>query len=301
MNRGLAESSVAHVIAADDGAELIARRLGNPDGPRVLVSHGVGFAVDGFAPMWCHLESDCDLILVDLRGHGRNPPVAPESVRGPQIISDMKAALRGIQNEWGEKSLWGLLHSYSGLTALRLESTEPGWFAGLILMEPPAMPPPDHPAFPGFDKGRLALAERSLKRQAVFTSIDDLVAKYTSRDQFSRFAPGAARALAESLLVPDDDGWRLACSPEVEARFYATNEDDGLWQRLHHVTCPVMVLAGGDDMRDGVPPALTARDLARIGGFDLVEVAGTTHMMVLERPRFVAKLARTFISADQPG
>lgn len=290
-----------HVVIANDGAELVVRRCGNKSGPRLLVGHGVGFAVDGFSPMWRHLEPWFDLVLMDLRGHGRNPMVAPESVDGPRIMEDMKSVVGGIIGTWGEKPLWGVFHSYAGLTALRLEASDPGWFAGLLLMEPPAMPPPDHPAHAAFDTARLGLAERTLKRQATFASVDELIAKYAGRERFSRFAPGSAETLAAALLVPDGDGWRLACTPSVEARFYSSNRDDGLWQRLQKVSCPVMMLAGGDDMRDGVPPALTARDLAHAGGFDFVEVAGTTHMMVLERPVFIAELARAFVMAHQEG
>jgi pimeloyl-ACP methyl ester carboxylesterase len=60
----------------------------------------------------------------------------------------------------------------------------------------------------------------------------------------------------------------------------------------------VMMLAGGDDLKSEVPPAVAARDLAHAGGFDFVEVAGATHMMVLERPRFVAELTRAFVRAN---
>ncbi|MEM7122664.1 MAG: alpha/beta hydrolase [Pseudomonadota bacterium] len=288
-------------VVADDGTELMVRRCGNTSGPRLLVGHGVGFAVDGFCPMWRHLEPVCDLVLMDLRGHGRSSPVTPESIDGPRVMEDTKSVVRAIKETWGERPLWGVFHSYSGLTALRLEAIDPGWFAGLFLMEPPAMPPPDHPAHAAFDQGRQGLAERTLKRQATFGSVGELVEKYAGRKQFSRFAPGSTEALAASLLVPDGDGLRLACAPAVEAQFYATNRDDGLWQRLDTVACPIMMLAGGDDMRDGVPPALTARDLAHAGGFDFVEVAGTTHMMVLERPRFIAELARAFVMAHQDG
>lgn len=287
-----------HVVVTNDGARLVLRRVGNPSGPRILLSHGVGFAIDGFAAMWRHLLDDFDLVLFDLRGHGRNPAVDPQSISGPRIVEDMKVVISDVRSVWGDKPLWGLFHSFSGLTALRLESLSPGWFAGLVLMEPPAMPARDHPAFAAFDQGRLALATRTLKRQADFRSIDDLAAKYADRPPFSRFERGAAEALAAALLVPDGDRWRLACRPQVEAPFYATNQDDGLWQRLEAVSCPVMMLAGADDLQQQVPPALTARDLAQAGGFDFVAVAGTTHLMVLERPRFIAELTRAFVTAQ---
>ena len=222
----------------------------------------------------------------------------PESVNGPRIVMDLKETLQGVHAAWDDRPIYGLFHSYSGLTALRLESTDPGWFAGLFLMEPPATRSPDHPSFPSFEKGRAMLAERTLKRQADFGSVEQLVQKYAGRPQFARFARGATETLAASLLVPDGDRWRLACRPEIEAQYYATNVDDGLWQRLTDIACPVMMLAGGDDMRNDVPTAIAARDLAHAGEFDFVEVAGATHMMVLERPSFIAELATAFVHAQ---
>lgn len=266
-----------------------------------MLSHGVGFAIDGFAMMWRHLEAEFDLVLFDMRGHGQNPVGDPASVSGPRIVEDMKDVLAKVRASWGDEPVWGCFHSYAGLTALRLESAEPGCFAGLIVMEPPATRALDHPAFAAFERSRIALAERTVKRQAVFESVDELAAKYAGRSQFARFVNGAAAELARSLVVPDGQRWRLACDPAFEAAFYASNADDGLWERLDRVACPVMMLAGGDDLKNEVPPAIVGRDLAHAGGFDLVEVAGATHMMVLERPRFVAELTRAFVRAGHAG
>ena len=290
--------SEQHVAQMSDGARILLRRTGRPDGQRLVASHGVGFAIDGFSLMWRHLKDDFDLVLFDLRGHGRNPKVDPASVEGPRIVEDTKEIVGQIDTVWGTKPLWGLFHSYSGLAALRLENVEPGCFAGLVLIEPPATRPPGHPLFAAFEAGRLALAERSAKRQAVFDSVGELAAKYAGRAQYAHFAEGAADALAGSLLVPDGTRWRLACPPAVESRFYATNIDDGLWDRLGNIACPVTMLAGGNDLANEIPPAVTARDLAHAGGFDFVEVAGTTHMMILERPRFVAEIARAVVRAS---
>jgi len=283
-----------------DGAKIVLRRLGRPEGPRVVLSHGVGFAIAGFRMMWRHLADEFDLVMFDMRGHGRNPEADPASVEVARIVADTGEILARIGEVWDRKPVWGLFHSYSGLAALRLESASPGQFAGLVLIEPPVTRPPGHPLFAGFEQGRLALAERSAKRQAVFGSVEELAAKYAGRSQFARFAEGAAHELARSLLVQDGERWRLACAPAFESRFYVTNVDDGLWDRLDRVRCPVLMMAGGDDLANDVPPAVTARDLAHVGGFDFIEVARTTHMMVLERPRFVAELARAFVRTAAP-
>ena len=51
------------------------RRHGNPDGVRLLVTHGNGFAADAYYPYWRHLLSEFDVLVFDFRNHGQNVPV----------------------------------------------------------------------------------------------------------------------------------------------------------------------------------------------------------------------------------
>ena len=39
-------------LSMEDGAEIIVRRHGNPDGKRIILSHGNGFASDAYFPFW---------------------------------------------------------------------------------------------------------------------------------------------------------------------------------------------------------------------------------------------------------
>jgi len=147
-----------------DGAKIVLRQIGNPDGPRLLVSHGTGFAIDGFRRLWEPLRSSCDLVLFDLRCHGGNPPHDPASVSRVRLDADMAEIVAGQALAFGLKPTFGLFHSISALMALRLETTRPGSFAGLVLMEPPAVPPAGHAEHDAFETGRIALATRSAKR-----------------------------------------------------------------------------------------------------------------------------------------
>lgn len=287
-----------HALRLSDGAIVLLRRHGNPDGPRLLVSHGTGFAVDGFLRMWQPLAADCDLVLFDLREHGRNPSHDPTAIDGERLTRDMAEIVAGSHLAFGAKPSFGLFHSIAALMALRLESLEPGSFAGLALIEPPATPPAGHPDHAAFDDGRISLATRALKRQARFDSIAELAGKFSGRAAFSHFEPGAGEELAASMLVADGDGYRLACSPAAEARYFETNLDDGLRDRLDAVACPILMLAGGDDLKAGAGPAKVAVELAHLGAFDLTELARTTHMMPLERPRTIAELTRAFMAAN---
>ena len=49
------------------------RRHGNPHGPRLVLSHGNGFAIDAYFPFWSRFLQDCEVILYDQRNHGWNP------------------------------------------------------------------------------------------------------------------------------------------------------------------------------------------------------------------------------------
>lgn len=285
-----------HPLRLSDGATIRLRRCGRAEGPRLLVGHGTGFSIDGFRRLWQPLEEDCDLVLFDLRGHGRNPPAAPESVTGARLVEDMREIVAGIAAAFGAKPLHGLCHSISAVMALRLESLAPSSFASLVLMEPPAMPPESDPGYADFESGRLALETRTLKRQARFASVAELAEKFQGRGPFRRFEPGAAEELAAGLLVPDGDGFRLACPPEVEARFFGRKPDDGLRARLGDVGCPVTLIVGRDDLAFPGSPASIGVELARAGGFDLVELADATHMMPLERPAAIRALTRALIA-----
>ena len=58
--------------ALEGGGTPPVRHYGNPDGPRLLMSHGDGLAIDLYYPSWSLLLDDFDVIVFDLRNHGAN-------------------------------------------------------------------------------------------------------------------------------------------------------------------------------------------------------------------------------------
>src|ERR1043166_10308060 len=72
----------------EDGARIRMRRHGNPDGVRLLVTHGNGFAADAYFPYWQHLLSKFDILVFDFRNHGQNVPVVPSNHNYAQLARD---------------------------------------------------------------------------------------------------------------------------------------------------------------------------------------------------------------------
>jgi len=75
-------------VILEDGAVIVVRCHGNPDGPRLVLSHGNELAIDLYYPMWSLLEDEFDLIVFELRNHGWNKPTSLNRHNIPQLIRD---------------------------------------------------------------------------------------------------------------------------------------------------------------------------------------------------------------------
>ena len=128
----------------DDGAIIRVRRYGNAAGPRLLISHGNGFAVDAYYPFWTLFLDRYDVVLFDLRNHGQNPLHELACHDLPQFVSDFECLWQGIEAKLGQKSTAGIFHSISAITSIR-HAVEVGWrWDALIAVDPPLVPSPGH-------------------------------------------------------------------------------------------------------------------------------------------------------------
>lgn len=56
-----------------DGAVIHVRQHGRHEAPRLVLSHGNGLAIDGYFTFWGRLRERYEVVLFDVRNHGRNP------------------------------------------------------------------------------------------------------------------------------------------------------------------------------------------------------------------------------------
>lgn len=113
-------------VALDDGARIRMRRHGNPDGVRLLLTHGNGFAADAYFPYWQHLLAKFDLLVFDFRNHGQNIPVVPPHHTYEQLTRDLERVVQTVKSQLGERRTAGIFHSMSGRTAMK-HAIEVGW------------------------------------------------------------------------------------------------------------------------------------------------------------------------------
>lgn len=277
----------------DDGARIVLRRYGPAVARRVFVCHGVGLAIDAFADMWRDLAADHEVIAFDMRCHGRNPAEAALDATPARFGHDMLVVLDAADAAWGKKPAYGLFHSASGIAALRAALADPGRFAALMLLEPPFAVPPGHVHHDERERVQAAIAKAAAERRYRFNSPEEHAERLGRVAAFKALPFDARLKLARATLRREDDSWTLACPREFEARMFALNAYDGLFERLSEITARVLVVVGDDR---GARPAI-ADDAARRAGFHRLRLAGAGHMMPMERPIELAANARLFFAA----
>jgi pimeloyl-ACP methyl ester carboxylesterase len=281
-------------VTTADGAVLWLRRHGNPHAAvRLYLSHGNGFAIDGYRHFWRRFVADFDLVLFDMRSHGRNPPADPAHHDYAHMVEDVAAMAGAAGAEFGAKPAAGLFHSMSAQAALlRAMAGAAADFDALVLFDPPNVPAPDHPVYPAMLQYEQKLARWAATRRDRFTAPAELAAEYAATRSGRRWPPGAAHAMAQAVLQPQPEGdWALACRRDLEASMYRQGVGLGLWPRRRDLPVPVALVAADPDAAYPAPTALANRALAAEGGFDYRAIPGTSHLLQLEEPERCADAA----------
>ena len=209
----LPEPAATLDLTMDDGAPIRVVRHGNPSGPRVVLSHGAGFASDSYFPFWRLMLERFDLALFDFRNCGRNPFHAGETHHYWQFARDSAAVHCAIAGEWGEKTTIGVFHSMSAVTAL-LAVVEGVWhWDALVLFDPPMVPPEGSPLRgPRLTAGEVQ-RDVALIRQNRFRNPEELADVFRYLNRFRRLRKGVAELNARSVLRfdPACGDWLLCC------------------------------------------------------------------------------------------
>lgn len=285
-------------VNLDDGAKIRVRRHGNPDGVRILHSHGNGFAVDAYFPYWRHFLDRYDVTVFDFRNHGQNIPVEPPHHNYAQLTRDLERLIQAVNVRLGAKKTIGIFHSMSARTAMK-HAIEVGWqWSALLLFDPPDVPPPGHAQYRVMEKFEMRLNDFALKRQRKFASVDELTKVYLQSRATRNWVPGSHELMARSVLRknPDDDGFVLVCAPENEAGIYREAMVLNLWPIASEFGGPVKLI-GADPTAEGAPATAAANQaLGTEGGYDYSYVKGGGHLLQIEEPEECFRLTMEFLT-----
>jgi pimeloyl-ACP methyl ester carboxylesterase len=271
-------------LRMEDGAVLRIRRGGKPGGVRLFISHGNGFAVDGYRVFWEPLLADFDVILFDMRNHGQNAPTGADGHHYAQMARDLGSVRRGVTEKLGPAKSVGVFHSMSARAAMK-QAVQMEWvWDALVLYDPPNVPLSGHPLYEAMRAFEVKLMEWALARQERFSSPDALAAQWAEARAQSRWQPQARADMAAAVLRPESGDYVLSCDRALEASIYLAALTMNLWPSASAYGGPVKLI-GCDPAAANVPPTGAAnRALAEEGGYEYEAISETGHLLQIERP-----------------
>jgi pimeloyl-ACP methyl ester carboxylesterase len=283
-------------VALEDGAGIRVRRHGNPDGVRLIITHGNGFAADAYLPFWQHLTPSYDVLVFDFRNHGQNVPAEPANHTYAQLSRDLERVLHAVDARLGRKTTVGIFHSMSGRAAMK-HAIEIGWrWDALMLFDPPNVPPPSHPKYELMRVFENRLTEWALARRRRFAAVEELTNEYLASRATKGWVEGAHDLMARSVLRRDGDGYALVCAPENEAGIYAEALTLNLWPRASEFGGPVKLVGADPNLKGAPATGPTNHALGTENGYNYCFVEGTGHLLQIEKPAECARLVDEFVT-----
>lgn len=280
-------------VPLDDDTVTVVRRYGNPVGPRVVLSHGNGLAIDTYYPFWSLLMDDLDVIVYDTRNHGWNEVGPIENHKMPTFIRDHDLIMSAIDGAYGGKPKVGAFHSVSGLVSL-LSPTKGSAFAGLVLLDPPLCKPGR--SYEDFDAAAHRMAAAARRRTDRFRNTDEFAELMAFTPLYRHVVPGVLDLMARTTLRKDSagDSYRLRCPREYEARIVDYASSYSVLVDFGKLACPVKVI-GADPL---VPFSyLPTLDLSDILSVDYDFLPDATHFLPLEQPENCVAILLDFIDS----
>ncbi len=247
-----------------DSCELHYERSGS--GQPLLLIHGLGSSTRDWEFQLPALEPHCEVIRVDLRGHGRSAkPRRPYSM--PRFAADIAGLLRELKV--GPAHVIGL--SLGGMVAFELAVHQPQLLRSLVVINSwPGSPARTLPA-------RLELIGVYLQRLAIVRLFG---MRRMGEVLAARLLPEPEQAALRETFI---ERWA-----ENDRRAYlASLRAIGGWSveaRLAELRCPTLVVAAEDDY---TPLSFKQEYTTRISGAGMAVIPGSRHLSPLDQPAAV--------------
>jgi pimeloyl-ACP methyl ester carboxylesterase len=248
----------------------------------ILLAHATGLHGMVWQPLAAHLTG-YHAVAPDLRGQGDSSPPVGRSMDWAGFADDVLA----VVDAWGVDDLVAVGHSKGGAALLLAEQRRPGTFRALWLYEPVVFPPGAFPGSSSSSGPTNPLAEGALRRRSTFPSRQAAYDNYASKPPLSVLDPEALHAYVDHGFEDRPDGTvSLKCRPEVESAIFAMASDNGAFEHLGQVSCPVTIARGTEESFGPAAFALPVVDALPQGRLATFDHLG--HFGPLQHPAEVA-------------
>ena len=280
-------------VRLDDRTVTTVRQHGNPTGPRLVLSHGNGLAINLYYPFWSLLADDHELIVYDIRNHGWNRVGGLSDHNVPTLIRDHDLLLDTVDHVYGHKPTVGIFHSLSSIIPL-LSSTD--LYSALILFDPPLCRPgaSQFELHAAAEKGAAQIRRRGYR----FRTREEFADFLRYVPAFARVVPGVRELMAETTLrqTTEGDAYELRCPREYEAQLMDYTRCFFPLVDLESLSCPTKIVGADPTLPYSYLPTFDLSDVIKVD-YDFIPEA--THLLQLERPEECAAAVREFLDLHE--
>jgi pimeloyl-ACP methyl ester carboxylesterase len=257
------------------------------DEPTILCTHATGF----HGRVWDRILEkfpDRHRLSIDLRGHGRSAKPSP-----PYHWRSFGEDTAVVASALGLKNAIGVGHSLGGHAVALAASLVPDAFSSLLLVDPVIRASDQYNNAPT-DVGFVA------RRRARWQSAEEMFERFADRPPFAVWDRDILRDYCEFGLVPDGEGFTLACPPEIEATIYPLwNEPaSDIAKEVAEIAQPALILRSGRLMTDAkfdLSTSATDPKLASRMQSARDEQLDCSHFIPMEHPELVVERLRSFL------
>jgi len=249
--------------------------------PAIFFCHATGF----HARCWDQIIAQLPgrhCYAIDARGHGHSSKPAP-----PYRWRNFGEDVAALAEQLNLSSVIGVGHSMGGHSVTLAAALRPRSFSSLLLLDPVIRKCSEY-------TGPWTQAQYVAKRRNRWTSPQEMFERFESRQPFQAWDPKVLRDYCEYGLLPDGDGFVLACPPEIEAAIYENSPapESNIYPEIASIQIPVHVVRSGKRLDPGnfMAASPTVPDLASnfVHGTDLFDT-DHSHFIPMEAPALTAQ------------
>ncbi len=263
--------------------------------PLLVFLHGNGFAAGVYAPMLELLSPQFDLLMFDIPGHGESQPANPGASWNDAAEQVFEAMQQTSLTK--NRDVYGVAHSLGGAFTLLSEHRHPGTYKSLVLLDPIIFPVKLLWFMRVVSFLRLTAkihphVASTLRRRRRWPDRQEAFAYFHGRKIYRDWTDAAVQSYVDYALKDDSDGGvSLCCSPETEARYFASLPT-GLWDALKNISIETHIVMGDSSYPFSLKAAMTTQSInSRVRCTTLPG----THCFMQEYPEAAAAQVRSVL------
>jgi pimeloyl-ACP methyl ester carboxylesterase len=249
-----------------------------PAKPTAVLIHGTGDGAHVWTEIAPSINDICNLILVDLRGHGDSD----WSASGDYSLRSHVADIIGVLDALSIDPVILVGHSLGGLIGIHVAAAVRNRVRGVLLAD--VGPQPNVLA-------QETARENLQQSMRIYQSIKE----YENRLLEIQPLMTRTRAawIARESLRACGNGFQLKVDPAIATKEGDPDTTAELWSLMAHVACPVLIVRG-------MASAILSREVAQRMRYAfpngrLVTMPGAGHALMTDNPTEFVAIARTFL------